>query len=320
MNKELTDRAWACLPREFKEEVKKEFREERACETLAMLITLFGYHNLTSDAEGEEMLTVPRKTVLEMFAANERSKSAFAGTEIASESEQINHVLFSFFGSKCLPDEEQPKEKDCDNPLADKTGCRWRNDGKCAFDSACYFEPLNPQEPKPAEPKFAKGSMVHSTFFGYEGDYRVVGYNDSTPIYYDCINREGLHFRFPESDLESYTEPKYHRGEKVRYNGYVYEVEGLVGKNRYALKGLNFDLDEDMIEPCTELEKQSRNLSQEAANCDKSNVNRLKIAAMAMQGILAAGEDYTGDCKFIAMKSLELADAVITEAEKGGLQ
>lgn len=44
-------------------------------------------------------------------------------------------------------------------------------------------------------------------------------------------------------------EPKYHRGEKVRYNGYVYEVEGLVGKNRYALKGLNFDLDEDMIDP-----------------------------------------------------------------------
>lgn len=50
-------------------------------------------------------------------------------------------------------------------------------------------------------------------------------------------------------------EPKYHRGEKVRYNGYVYEVEGLVGKNRYALKGLNFDLDEGMIEPCTEPRK-----------------------------------------------------------------
>ena len=38
-------------------------------------------------------------------------------------------------------------------------------------------------------------------------------------------------------------------GEKACYNGYVYEIEGLVGKNRYALKGLNFDLDEDMIEP-----------------------------------------------------------------------
>lgn len=44
-------------------------------------------------------------------------------------------------------------------------------------------------------------------------------------------------------------EAKYHEGDKVRYNGYVYEVEGLVGKERYALKGLNFDLHEDMIDP-----------------------------------------------------------------------
>lgn len=63
------------------------------------------------DAEGEEMLMVPRKRVQEMFAANERSKAAFAGTEIASESEQINHVLFSFFGDKCLPDEPSLEPK-----------------------------------------------------------------------------------------------------------------------------------------------------------------------------------------------------------------
>ena len=44
-------------------------------------------------------------------------------------------------------------------------------------------------------------------------------------------------------------EPKFKVSEKVCYNGYVYEIEGLVGKNRYALKGMNFDLDEDMIEP-----------------------------------------------------------------------
>lgn len=62
-------------------------------------------------------------------------------------------ALQELFGFKCLPDEAQPKQKDCDNPLADKEGCRWRNAGKCAFDSACYFEPLNPQEPKPAEPQ-----------------------------------------------------------------------------------------------------------------------------------------------------------------------
>lgn len=44
-------------------------------------------------------------------------------------------------------------------------------------------------------------------------------------------------------------EAKFKAGDKVCYNGYVYEIEGLVGKNRYALKGLNFDLDENMIDP-----------------------------------------------------------------------
>lgn len=57
-------------------------------------------------------------------------------------------------------------------------------------------------------PKFPQGSMVHSTFFGYEGDYRVVGYNDCTPRYYYCIDRKGLNFCFPESYLEPYTEPE----------------------------------------------------------------------------------------------------------------
>lgn len=99
------------------------------------LIDLFGEHNLTSDAEGEEMLTVPRSRVIEV-----RNKYAtYVGFKL--------QPLYDLFGSKCMPDEEHPKQKDCDNPLADKEGCKWRNDGKCAFDSACYFEPLNPQEP-----------------------------------------------------------------------------------------------------------------------------------------------------------------------------
>ena len=120
MDKELIDRAWSCLPKEFKEGVRETYKEyaEKIVDktepgyriagyiaTQTELKLLFGLHNLTSDTEGEEMLTVPRKKVQEMFAANERSKSAFAGTEIASESEQINHVLFSFFGANCLPDE-----------------------------------------------------------------------------------------------------------------------------------------------------------------------------------------------------------------------
>lgn len=73
-------------------------------------------------------------------------------------------------------------------------------------------------------------------------------------------------------DYPPQSEPKYRKGEKVCYNGYVYEIEGLVGKNRYALKGLNFDLDEDMIEP---YEHYTEPLSQNSPeNCDnKSHIS-----------------------------------------------
>ena len=58
MNKELIDRAWACLPREFKEEVKKEYYHDDSNPfELAQLEAIFGIHNLTSDEEGEELLT-----------------------------------------------------------------------------------------------------------------------------------------------------------------------------------------------------------------------------------------------------------------------
>lgn len=253
MDKELIDKAWACLPREFREEVKKlaqyysrhvsalfGMERQRADKFYREFISLFGLHNLTSDAEGEEMLCVPRKKVQEMYAANERIKTDFPDKETGIISDHINHILGHLFGSKCLPDEE----------------------------------------PKPAE-------------------------------------------------------PKYHRGEKVCYNGYVYEIEGLVGKKRYALKGLNFDLDEDMIEPYTEPEKniaENRNFSQD---CDKhfdailkdgfQGLRRLNIATQVLCAITPKYQD-DGDGiglsvlneKNMIKCAYRLADALMAEAEKGG--
>lgn len=157
MTKELQDLTWSVLPKEFKDEVKElyeEFYNEKPhsdCSYgyLGLLIKLFGLHNLTSDAEGEEMLMVSRKKVQEMYAFNEDIlflDSTHRGAIL------LKAKLRQLYGSKCLLDEGHPKQKDCDNPLADKEGCKWRNDGKCTFDSACYYEPLNPQEPKPTEP------------------------------------------------------------------------------------------------------------------------------------------------------------------------
>lgn len=59
MNKELSDRVWKMLPKEFKEEVKEEYFACKHCSAEASAMELeiiFGEHNLTSDAEGEEML------------------------------------------------------------------------------------------------------------------------------------------------------------------------------------------------------------------------------------------------------------------------
>jgi len=98
MDRTTQDLAWQCLPLEAKREVKQAFRlptendYEQGYDNA--LVSLFGIHNLTSDAEGEEMLCCERKWIQQMFADG-------VGT----------HYLLNIFGSKCLPDEEKPQPK-----------------------------------------------------------------------------------------------------------------------------------------------------------------------------------------------------------------
>lgn len=120
MNKELIDKAWACLPKEFKEEVKykynktktKKIRKECDLGFLNAHEGMFGVHNLTSDAEGEEMLTVPRKKVKEKWqrACEQEAKYGRAqDSPVAREELYYNRgilsILDTLFGTKCLPDE-----------------------------------------------------------------------------------------------------------------------------------------------------------------------------------------------------------------------
>ena len=111
MNKELQDLAWSCLPKEFKEEVKKDYAvitenpewdEAYNC----ALEETFGLHNLTSDAEGEEMLCVSRKQVQEAYkTSKEIASNEQYGTCQYSMHTQIMCVLENLFGSKCLRDD-----------------------------------------------------------------------------------------------------------------------------------------------------------------------------------------------------------------------
>lgn len=193
MNKELFDRAWACLPREFREEVKKMYFNSRkydgriacACEKL------FGTHNLTSDAEGEEMLTVSRKRVQEMYAANERIKADFPDRETAHISDHINHVLRHLFGSKCLPDDLSKLQASCRQVNVDSLpqnppeNC----DNKSHISADCN---------KPAEPKFKIGDKVR-----YRPSGEVYEVEGKTGRQHYAL--KGWLTDIVESDLEPYT-------------------------------------------------------------------------------------------------------------------
>lgn len=124
MEKYLQDRAWSMLPCKYREEVKRlydEFKDvsdrykdvpclsdadrrssDRNIGHLAAMRAVFGHHNLTSDAEGEEMLCVKASKVREMYALNENIlyfDSTHKGAIL------LKKKLTELFGFKCLPDE-----------------------------------------------------------------------------------------------------------------------------------------------------------------------------------------------------------------------
>lgn len=127
---------------------------------------------------------------------------------------------------------------------------------------------------------------------------RVLEYNPKHEFPYTIhVLRMNLKTIASESDLEPYTEPE----------------------------------EPTCTRTCTDdCPSQSRNLSQETANCDKCNDRRLHIAAMAMQGILgnadrmksyeqiAMSEPYEDLSAVVARNAVRYADALIAESEKGG--
>lgn len=248
MDKKLQDLAWSCLPKEFKEEVKRMYRiaDSDVDQMIAtiMLENVFGLHNLTSDAEeDDEILCASRKEVQKIYKKSKHIISnEVYGSKMYSMHLQILCVLENLFGSKCLPDEE----------------------------------------PKPAEPKYKVGDIVR---FKYGcTPYRIDGFKMSEGAMLYQVGEVWA----AASDIEPYTEPE----------------------------------EPTCTDTCTDdCLSQSRNLSQETANCDKCNDRRLHIAAMVMQGLLASPVDANMQSKsvdYIVKASFEYADALIAEAEKGG--
>ena len=107
MNKKLQDLAWQCLPLEAKREAKQAFclptendYEQGYDNALA---SLFGLHNLTSDAEGEELLTCEKYKVEEALNYCDELDSISGSHNMLNWGKQMIAYLF---GSKCLLDED----------------------------------------------------------------------------------------------------------------------------------------------------------------------------------------------------------------------
>lgn len=246
MKKELIDHVWKhCLPKEFKEEVKKlyiEFYNEKPhsdCSYgyLGLLIKLFGIHNLTSDAEGEEMLMCEKSKVQAVYkTSKEIVNNEQYGTCQYSMHTQIMCVLENLFGSKCLPD----GNKECSNPSV--VNCKHKHgDGTCSLSGMCCYK-----SPKPAEPeekddcqKFTK--RLDDTL---EGD----------------IKEPFKEWRDKNSSnvekLEKNDEPKFKVGDEVVWDkGIIAKVDKILNDGDYIIYsrvGNRYTVHESDLEPYTE--------------------------------------------------------------------
>lgn len=190
----MINRAWRILPAEFKRVVKAHYvglnaaykaylskdsltnEECDRCNAMREKIVLynmyFGHHNLTSDAEGEEMLTVPRKKVLYMYDFNE---DILICDPTHNGAKLLKAKLQELFGSKCLPDEA------CNVASSDVAGSK----------------------PKPTEPKFKRCKKVITP----SGEVCIIEDTHFENGCWLCLVGDPARW-IPESDLEPYTEPK----------------------------------------------------------------------------------------------------------------
>ena len=329
MTKELQDLAWKCLPKRFKEEVKSHYvglnaayralfskdsltnAECDRCNAMREKIVLynmyFGHHNLTSDAEGEEMLTVPRNKVQEQYALNVNALREGNLTDMQIEiATKVKDTLYYLFGSKCLPDDTMDDTK----------------------------------EPKPAEPKFKPGDKVLRKYHDYEDEelpYDIFeGYHGKDKQGYIC-GIESTRWLIHESDLEPYTEPDTSHETPVceSHSGNTSQKEVNVNSNR------NLSQETANCDKCPKSVQKKHPVFGHSVVKDEMidsiikdgfrEYNRLYVAAMAMQGILSnqqllkiAIETYqeeTGSPDMyvaVAKAAKAQADALIAESEKGG--
>ncbi|MDE7464978.1 MAG: hypothetical protein K2M59_03765 [Muribaculaceae bacterium] len=115
MDKEMQDKLWTSLPKEARIWIRKEYRDilnklwQRSAYLrgrLRMMRDIYGEHNLTSDTEPEEVLTILRKDIIEEFNQATADLSRTGNLEYKGKRE----LLKNLFGDKCLPDKLIPSD------------------------------------------------------------------------------------------------------------------------------------------------------------------------------------------------------------------
>lgn len=77
-----------------------------------LLSYIFGHHNLTSDIEPSELLMVERKTITNIYEANERVINGSQWSEdFKNKAVHVNSLFETLFGDKCLPESVQGEPK-----------------------------------------------------------------------------------------------------------------------------------------------------------------------------------------------------------------
>ena len=183
MRKDQQDLAWACLPKETRIAMRRDYaaptNSKRDIGFNSALSLYFGHHNLTSDTEPDELLYVTRNTVIEFY------KDAKDRLNLGRETEAMKHhliaernLLFSLFGDKCMPDKE---------PIV--------SNNETKGDTI-------DEQPKP---KYSKGDKVITLFGSSRITATIIGVGDHGE--YDIIDDKGNKFYHCKStELEPNTE------------------------------------------------------------------------------------------------------------------
>lgn len=278
MDKILQTKAWNCLPKEFKEEVKDDYKElvsaldyfqnkislnNEECdrcdlirEKRAIYNKYFGHHNLTSDAEGEEYLCIERNKVQKLYDGllSERYVVSISNPYGGTITARL-YMLKDLFGSKCLPDDVATSAPNVDSSVGN----------------------VESLEPKPAEPKFKVGDYVR-----YKGGvHKVVATAKDNRCYLNkilgCID---------ESDLEPYTEPE---------------------KNIAETRNLSQDRD-----------KLFDNILKTVFSKERRLAIAAQMMQGLICAPLVPGVDPNPSAEYLAQAAFRLADALIAESEKKG--